>query len=54
MFIELKPREERPLTADEVIEELRPKLAQVPGFRVFLQNPPPIRIGGQNTRSLYQ
>jgi HAE1 family hydrophobic/amphiphilic exporter-1 len=54
MFIELKPREERTMTADEVIEALRPKLAQVPGFRVFLQNPPLIRIGGQNTRSLYQ
>ena len=54
LFIELKPREERALSADEVIEALRPKLAQVPGFRVFLQNPPLIRIGGQNTRSLYQ
>jgi HAE1 family hydrophobic/amphiphilic exporter-1 len=54
LFIELTPREERLMTADEVIESLRPKLAQVPGFRVFLQNPPLIRIGGQNTRSLYQ
>ena len=54
LFIELKPRDERALNADEVIEALRPKLAQVPGFRVFLQNPPLIRIGGQNTRSLYQ
>jgi len=54
MFIELTPRDERSMSADEVIESLRPKLAQVPGFRVFLQNPPLIRIGGQNTRSLYQ
>ena len=54
LFIELKPREERELNADEIIEALRPQLAQVPGFRVFLQNPPLIRIGGQNTRSLYQ
>jgi len=54
LFIELKPREERELNADQVIEALRPKLAEVPGFRVFLQNPPLIRIGGQNTRSLYQ
>jgi hydrophobic/amphiphilic exporter-1 (mainly G- bacteria), HAE1 family len=52
--IELKPREERTLSADEVIEELRPKLATVPGIRVFLQNPPAIRIGGNNTRSLFQ
>ena len=54
LFIELKPREERTLNADQVIESLRPKLGQIPGFRVFLQNPPLIRIGGQNTRSLYQ
>jgi hydrophobic/amphiphilic exporter-1 (mainly G- bacteria), HAE1 family len=52
--IELKPRRQRNLTADEVIEELRPKLAAVPGIRVYLQNPPAIRIGGYQTRSLYQ
>ncbi len=36
----LKPRSERKLSADEIIQELRPKLATVPGIRVFLQNPP--------------
>ncbi len=54
MFIDLKPREERTLNADQIIEELRPKLAQVPGFRVYLQNPPVIRVGARNSRSLYQ
>jgi len=34
--------------------ELRPKLGQFPGVRVFMQNPPTIRIGGQLTKSLYQ
>ena len=52
--IDLKPRNQRTLTADQVIEELRPKLAAVPGIRVYLQNPPPIRIGGIQSRSLYQ
>src|SRR5262245_18645146 len=33
IFARLKPRAERKLSADEVIEELRPKLAQVPGIR---------------------
>ena len=47
--IELKPREQRTLTADQVIEELRPKLARIPGIRVFLSNPPAIRIGGMMT-----
>jgi HAE1 family hydrophobic/amphiphilic exporter-1 len=54
VFARLKPRSERALSADEVIEELRPKLAQVPGIRAFVQNPPPIRIGGTLTKSLYQ
>ncbi|MFI5338981.1 MAG: efflux RND transporter permease subunit [Candidatus Methylomirabilales bacterium] len=50
----LKPRSQRKLSADEIIQELRPKLATVPGIRVFLQNPPLIRVGGQLTKSLYQ
>ena len=52
--VDLKPREERALDADRVIEELRPKLAAIPGIRVFLTNPPAIRIGGMMTRSQYQ
>jgi HAE1 family hydrophobic/amphiphilic exporter-1 len=52
--IELKPRNQRNATADEVIEQLRPQLAAIPGIRVFLQNPPAIRIGGNQSRSLYQ
>ncbi|HUL71995.1 MAG TPA: efflux RND transporter permease subunit [Vicinamibacterales bacterium] len=52
--IDLKPLGERKLTADQVIDELRRKVSGVPGVRVFLQNPPAIRIGGQMTRSLYQ
>ncbi len=54
LFIRLKPRDQRTRSADEVIQDLRPKLAVVPGIRVFMQNPPPIRIGGQLTKALYQ
>ena len=54
LFMRLKPRSERDLGVNEVIADLRPKLSQVPGIRVFLQNPPPLRIGGMVTRSLYQ
>jgi len=54
LFIRLKPRSERDLSADEVIQELRPKLATVPGIRVFIQNPPPINVGGLLTKSQYQ
>src|SRR5262249_35255100 len=42
------------LTADQVIQELRPKLAAVPGINVYLQNPPTIRLGGTLSKSLYQ
>ena len=50
----LKPRCERKLLVNDIIEELRPKLSGFPGMRVYLQNPPTIRIGGQVTKSLYQ
>jgi hydrophobic/amphiphilic exporter-1 (mainly G- bacteria), HAE1 family len=54
LFIRLKPRHDRPLSADEIVQELRPKLSQVPGIKVFLQNPPAINIGGQQTKAQYQ
>jgi HAE1 family hydrophobic/amphiphilic exporter-1 len=54
MFIRLKPRGQRELTADQVVEALRPKLAGVPGVRVYLMNPPALQIGGRFTRGLYQ
>jgi HAE1 family hydrophobic/amphiphilic exporter-1 len=54
IFIRLKDRSERALSADEVIREMRPKLTVVPGIKVFMQNPPPIRIGGRLTKSQYQ
>lgn len=54
MFLRLVPRSKRKLSADELIDVLRVKLSTVPGIRVYLQNPPTIRIGGQLTKSLYQ
>ncbi len=54
IFMRLKPRDQRKLSADEIIQELRPKFAKVPGIRVFMQNLPPLRIGGQLTKSQYQ
>lgn len=53
--IDLKPRAERSMSVDQVIASLRPKLAQIPGVRVFMVNNPPINLGGtQGARSLYQ
>jgi HAE1 family hydrophobic/amphiphilic exporter-1 len=53
IFMRLAPRRTRP-HVDAVIQELRPKLATVAGIRAFMQNLPPIRIGGQLTKSQYQ
>jgi HAE1 family hydrophobic/amphiphilic exporter-1 len=36
------------------MNDLRPKLSAIPGFRVSLQNPPPIRLGGRQSNSQYQ
>jgi hydrophobic/amphiphilic exporter-1 (mainly G- bacteria), HAE1 family len=54
LFIRLKPHNERSVGADEIIQTLRPKLAAIPGIRVFLQNPPAIPVGAQQTTGLYQ
>jgi len=54
LFIRLKPRDQRSVSADELIQQLRPKVSQVPGMRVYLQNLPPIQVGGQLTKSQYQ
>lgn len=53
-FMRLKPRSERKLSADEIVQELRPKLAKVPGIRAFLKNIPSIQIGGSSSKSQYQ
>jgi len=44
----------RYISTDDVINELRPKTMSLPGVIAFMQNPPPIQIGGRMTRSLYQ
>jgi len=54
MQIRLKPRPERTATPEQIIEQLRPKVDAIPGVRTYFQNPPLIRIGGQQSRSLYQ
>src|ERR1041385_2828871 len=53
VFFRLIDRKKRP-HAIQVIQELRGKLAQIPGINVYLQIPPTIRIGGSLTKSQYQ
>jgi HAE1 family hydrophobic/amphiphilic exporter-1 len=54
LFIHLKPRDQRDMSADQVAQSLTRKLAAVPGMRVFITNPPVINIGGRQSKSLYQ
>ena len=54
LVVHLKPRSQRRLLVNGVIDELRPKMESFPGMKVYLQNPPTIRIGGLVTKSYYQ
>src|SRR2546428_7791660 len=54
ILILLKPLSQRRQDVEKVIEDLRPKLANVPGMRIYLQNPPLVQVGGQVTKSPYQ
>ncbi|HEX8980512.1 MAG TPA: efflux RND transporter permease subunit [Parasulfuritortus sp.] len=53
MLFKLKPRDQR-IPADRIIQELRPKFAAIPGIRVSMQNPPPIRLSAMLTSAQYQ
>jgi HAE1 family hydrophobic/amphiphilic exporter-1 len=54
LFLKLRDKPPRTIHVDQLIQQLRPQLAQVPGVNAFQQNPPTIRIGGQLTKSQYQ
>jgi HAE1 family hydrophobic/amphiphilic exporter-1 len=54
LFIRLTPRSKRKLNPDQIIQELRPKLAEIPGLNVYLQNLPPISFGTRVSQSQYQ
>src|SRR5262249_192104 len=54
MFILLKPLEERKATAQQIIARLRPKLAKVPGARLYLQAAQDVRVGGRQSNALHQ
>src|SRR5215471_5656085 len=55
LFSNMKPREQRKFSVDQIIEQLRPQVfSRIPSLLVFMQNPPPITVSGQNAQSLYQ
>ena len=54
MFISLKDRSQRSVTADQVIGRLRGKLAHVPGATLVLQPVQDVRVGGRAGAAQYQ
>ncbi len=54
MFVALKPKADRDLSADQVIADLRSKIAQVPGAVLYLQASQDIRMGGRMSNAQYQ
>ena len=52
-MISLKPRGQRP-SAAEIVNQLRPEFAKVPGIRAYASVPAAIRIGGRSSKSPYQ
>jgi multidrug efflux pump len=54
VFVSLKPRRQRELTADQVIDQLRGELAAVPGATLFLQSVGDLGPGGRTGSAQYQ
>jgi multidrug efflux pump len=54
LFLELKPLDERKVSADEVIARIRRKTAGMPGATLYLQSAQDIRVGGRQSNAQYQ
>jgi hydrophobe/amphiphile efflux-1 (HAE1) family protein len=54
MFINLKPRDQRDASASQIIDRLRPKLAQIEGIALFMQASQDINVGARFSRTQYQ
>jgi len=55
IFMRLKPPSARPEPdINKVVQQLRRKLNTVPGIKVYVRNPPAIRVGGRLSNAEYQ
>ncbi len=54
LYINLKPREQRHATAEQVIDRLRPKLARIYGINTYLFPVQDIMIGARQGKGQYQ
>jgi HAE1 family hydrophobic/amphiphilic exporter-1 len=53
-YLVLKDRTDRDLSSEELIDKLRPQIAQVPGISLVLRSQQDINLSGRGTRSQYQ
>ncbi|MGH6680644.1 MAG: efflux RND transporter permease subunit, partial [Bradyrhizobium sp.] len=49
-----KPRSQRKMSADQIINSLYPQVSQIPGLLVFMQNPQIIQMTAHLTNAIYQ
>ncbi|PWU00979.1 MAG: acriflavine resistance protein B [Terriglobia bacterium] len=49
----LKPRRQRKNSVSDIVNRIRPKVANIPGLRVTMRIPQAIRVGGRNSSSSY-
>jgi len=54
MMINLKARSERAASARQIIDRLKPRLAQVQGISLFMQVRQDIQVGGRPSKTQYQ
>jgi multidrug efflux pump len=54
VFIALKPLAERGVSAERIVQRLRPRLNGISGARLFLQAQQDLHIGGRQTAAEYQ
>ncbi len=54
VFITLKARDERDVTAQQVIARLRPEIGKIEGAALFMQAAQDIRVGGRASRTEFQ
>ncbi len=52
-FIQLVPRRNRPVSAQQIADTLRPQLDHFPSFDTFINLPPALQIGGRQSNSTY-
>ena len=53
LMVNTKPRRQRKSTINDIVNRLRPKVASIPGLKVFVSIPQAIRVGGRMSKSSY-